>query len=90
MCNASNHEWGCGFGGDTGGGGAWRLRYSAVISGESYSGGWHSDAVGTVESYVDPNARCPECGNPVFFYRSPYNGRVYFDSLGWPWPKHHP
>lgn len=92
MCNASGHAWDCdcGFGGDTGGGagGAWRLRYGAVISGERYSGGWYSDTDGTVASYVNHNARCPECGKPVFFYRSPYNGRVYFDHLGWPWPKH--
>lgn len=40
------------------------------------------------ESYLDPNARCPVCGAPVFFYRSPYNGRVFFDDVGWPWPKH--
>jgi hypothetical protein len=42
----------------------------------------------TVQSYLDPNARCPVCGDPVFFYRSPYNGRVFFDDVGWPWPKH--
>lgn len=41
-----------------------------------------------VESYLDPNARCPVCGAPVFFYRSTYNGRVFFDDVGWPWPKH--
>jgi hypothetical protein len=28
------------------------------------------------------------CFAPVYFYRSPYNGRVFFDELGWPWPKH--
>jgi hypothetical protein len=28
------------------------------------------------------------CGAPVYFYRSPYDGRVFFDALGWPWPKH--
>ena len=42
----------------------------------------------TVESYTIPNAHCPVCGEPVFFYRSPYNGRVFFDELGPPWPKH--
>ena len=31
---------------------------------------------------------CPACGEPVYFYKSPYNGRVFFDSLGHPWPKH--
>src|SRR5262245_10275501 len=41
-----------------------------------------------VESYLDPNARCPVCGVAVFFYRSPFNGRVFFDDVGWPWPKH--
>jgi len=41
-----------------------------------------------VESYLDPNARCPVCGASVFFYSSPHNGRVFFDDVGWPWPKH--
>jgi len=39
-------------------------------------------------SYVNPHARCPVCGEPVYFYQSPYGGRVYFDDLGPPWPKH--
>ncbi len=31
--------------------------------------------------------QCPKCGEQVFFVR--YNGgSVWFDSLGWPWPKH--
>jgi hypothetical protein len=42
----------------------------------------------TSDTYTIPNARCPECGAPVFFYRSPYGGSVYFDELGVPWPKH--
>ncbi|TPL45350.1 hypothetical protein [Mesorhizobium sp. B2-4-6] len=24
----------------------------------------------------------------MFYYQSPYGGRVFFDHLGWPWPKH--
>ena len=40
------------------------------------------------ESYVNPNARCPVCGASVFFYQSPYGGRVFFDEMGPPWPKH--
>lgn len=43
---------------------------------------------GTYVSYVNPNARCPVCNEKVFFYQSPYGGRVFFDDLGWPWPKH--
>jgi len=42
----------------------------------------------TITSYVNPNAHCPVCGERVFFYRSPNGGRVFFDDLGWPWPKH--
>ena len=42
----------------------------------------------TYYSYVNPNAHCPVCGEPVFFYQSPYGGRVFFDELGPPWPKH--
>ncbi|QCQ97762.1 hypothetical protein [Brevundimonas sp. SGAir0440] len=38
--------------------------------------------------FVNPNARCPVCGVGVYFYRSENGGSVYFDSLGWPWPKH--
>lgn len=41
-----------------------------------------------LDSYLDPNARCPVCSAPVYFYRSPNNGRVFFDNVGWPWPKH--
>jgi hypothetical protein len=44
----------------------------------------------TYPSYVNPNAICPVpgCGKPVYFYQSPYGGRVFFDELGPPWPKH--
>jgi hypothetical protein len=42
----------------------------------------------TYPSYVNPNARCPVCGAQVYFYQSPYGGRVFFDELGPPWPKH--
>ena len=38
--------------------------------------------------FVNPNAKCPECGVPVFFYANAFGSRVYFDELGPPWPKH--
>ncbi len=84
MCNAYNHalDCPCGFGGDTGGGG-WRggrIR-SIVEMLEPISGGWAKDNGGTVESYVNANAHCPVCDDSVFYYRSPYNGRVFFDAL---------
>ncbi len=43
---------------------------------------------GLFPSYVNPNATCPVCGAAVYFYQSPYGGRVFFDELGPPWPKH--
>lgn len=52
------------------------------------SGGNFSSPFRSSESYVNPNAHCPVCGDQVFFYRSPFGGRVFFDNLGWPWPKH--
>ncbi|MDX8433272.1 hypothetical protein RFN25_07470 [Mesorhizobium abyssinicae] len=38
--------------------------------------------------YVNPNARCPVCGDAVFFYANQHGSRVYFDELGHPWTKH--
>lgn len=83
MCNAHNHPPGCtcGFGSDghlgLGGGG---IGYGSLIG--------FSSSFQTSESFTNPNAHCPVCGAPVFFYRSPVGGRVFFDELGPPWPKH--
>jgi hypothetical protein len=82
MCNAANHSpsCDCGFGGDTGGGGRhWGSVSNFTKHYSAPSFGWARDHGGTVESYVNPNAHCPVCGCAVFFYRSPYNGRVFFD-----------
>lgn len=38
--------------------------------------------------FVEPNARCPVCGEPVFFYSNMNGSKVFFDDLGPPWPKH--
>lgn len=47
------------------------------------------NAVRTVSAcYVNPNARCPVCGDAVFFYANRHGSRVYFDELGHPWAKH--
>ena len=40
------------------------------------------------ESLTIPNARCPVCGASVFFYQNEYGSRIFFDSLGYDWPKH--
>ena len=42
----------------------------------------------SIDSITNPNARCPVCGDQVYFYRSSDGGSVYFDELGPPWPKH--
>lgn len=39
-------------------------------------------------SWVEPNSTCPVCGQGVYFYQSEHGGRIYFDELGPPWPKH--
>lgn len=38
--------------------------------------------------FVNPNAKCPECGASVFYYENAHGSRVFFDHLGPPWPKH--
>ena len=40
------------------------------------------------KSFINPNARCPICDARVYFYQSPYGGKVFFDELGPPWSKH--
>jgi hypothetical protein len=80
MCNAYNHpSWCmCGWGGEG---------YEGVgRSGNIWS--WHAGIRTLYPSYVNPNATCPACHASVYFYQSPDGGRVYFDDLGPPWPKH--
>lgn len=73
-CNGSNHSYSCNCG------------WGGVFHGLGLAEGgryWQR-----AESYTVPNARCRECRAHVFFYQSPFGGKVYFDSLGPPWPKH--
>lgn len=64
--------------------GGWCPGYRSGSGGSSSGAG----SFRTVESYLNPNAYCPVCGQRVFFYQSPYGGRVFFDDVGWPWQKH--
>ncbi|EAS44222.1 hypothetical protein C9J48_13815 [Photobacterium profundum] len=43
---------------------------------------------GTSKAFTIPNATCPKCGASVYYYEHPNGARVFFDSLGPPWPKH--
>lgn len=81
MCNAWNHppECRCGWGGDGHAG--------KRLFGSDYNQ-WVPPLDLSRESFTRPNASCPVCGALVFFYKSPDGGRVFFDELGPPWPKH--
>ncbi len=87
-CNAWNHSFNCDCGWGGYNYGSSRLKSGSVKYIKVPNGlDWNKAKV-TYETYVDPNARCPVCGDDVFFYQSPYGGRVFFDELGPPWDKH--
>lgn len=78
-CNAWNHVGcNCGWGGSNYG-------RATTPARETLS---RSAAREIWRSFVNPNARCPVCKDPVFYYQSENGGRVFFDQLDWPWPKH--
>lgn len=75
-CNGANHSLDC----DCGWGGV----YHANSGDLTQALAWPMAA----GSWINPNAHCPVCNASVFFYKSPTGGKVYFDALGAPWPKH--
>lgn len=93
MCNASNHPPGCncGWGGvwyGSGGGDGfahWLFNKPKAERKTGFQVATMSDLSGSVTS---PNTTCPVCGAAVYYYESAYGGKVYFDELGPPWPKH--
>ena len=82
MCNSWNHSYNCkcGFGGE----GHLGKSYGST---RFFENNFLNHRV-SYESFVNPNAKCPVCKEPVFFYQSPYGGRVFFDKLGHPCLKH--
>lgn len=97
MCNAHNHphDCSCGFGGEghLGGGGYGGLKNNGQKMAIPFL---FNDL--EISEYIFPfdqrknyfirNSFCPVCGQEVFFYKSENGGRVFFDELGPPWPKH--
>lgn len=83
MCNSWNHSPGCtcGFGGEGHLGGYKNTHDIFALSQLRIDKSNYG-------SYINPNAICPVCGASVYFYQSPEGGRVFFDDLGPPWPKH--
>ncbi|MCU7550412.1 hypothetical protein OCK74_14925 [Chitinophagaceae bacterium LB-8] len=92
MCNGHNHRNGCrcGWGGEGHSGkrpeGIQIFNSHTIQRKNIHSVEYFNECKYT--SYVNPNARCPVCGYPVYFYKSENGGRVFFDELGPPWPKH--
>jgi len=81
MCNAKNHRWncGCGFGGEG------RLG-KRVLNIPPVPDLFSVPRI--PRHYTKGNARCPVCSASVYFFKLENNGRVYFDEIGPPWPKH--
>jgi hypothetical protein len=90
LCNAWNHSYSCtcGWGGDghlgRSLGGHSPVRATRRPGPSRFQG--HGKQA--FSSFTEPNARCPVCEANVYFYQSPNGGRVFFDELGPPWPKH--
>ena len=79
MCNAWNHLPGC----RCGWGGEGHLgKRSVNLPSPTY---FFSQRI---ESFTVPNVRCQFCGNSIFYYQNIHGSKVFFDSLGPPWPKH--
>lgn len=81
-CNGNNHDFycPCEFRGGHGGG------FPSI--GSMWNRDFYPYDGSICESYIT-ETNCPECGDAVIFYRSPYDGRVFFDPpIGYPWPKH--
>ncbi len=86
MCNAWNHSSYC----TCGWGGAGHLGRPARNVHANHAM-WPSGIPpinGSISSVTIPNARCPVCGELVFYYCNEYGSSVFFDELGPPWPKH--
>lgn len=48
---------------------------------------WTGD-IAHINGAVTYLTTCPQCKEPVYFYRNEAGSRVFFNKLGKPWPKH--
>lgn len=80
-CNAWNHhpDCNCDFAGGHGGHRVASQRVTPKIS---------VDWLELFSNFATPNASCPVCEKPVYFIDTYLGGRVFFDDLGPPWPRH--
>ena len=86
MCNAWNHPPGCACGwGGVGHQGRGTGRQQRLFS---YWPPGIPPISASIQSITIPNAKCPVCGESVFYYCNEYGSSVFFDELGPPWPKH--
>ncbi len=100
MCNAWNHWDGCtcGFGGEghLGGGGGYGGWARTVVVQPPIPAprerAWARWATGHARSDLgEPLTHptvCPVCSAEIFFHTNGNGDVVFFDELGWPWPKH--
>ncbi|SBS62219.1 hypothetical protein [Vibrio atlanticus] len=84
MCNAHNHLPSCNCGYGRGRNSSFSSRGYQPSSIESKPEKDKAEVFSPLLILME----CNQCGKSVYFYRSRYNGRVFFDSLGKPWPKH--
>lgn len=85
MSGYNHYPW-CDCGWCIGGGGG--RHYQISTADAAHNRLRHHGVTGLTSCYVNPNARCPVCGQTVYFYENAYGSRVYFNELGPPWPKH--
>ncbi len=87
MCNAFNHPRSCKCGWGSDGMVGYSNSYDNYLDSE-LSALAKAYAFRAGSSSTQPNYQCKCCGAKVYFFQSSSGGKVLFDALGQPWPKH--
>lgn len=85
MCNAHNHPRNCNCGW---GGVSYGNNFATIGFSHKQTTYVYPNSTSRFTSYLNPNANCPVCQCPVYFYQCVNGGRVFFDSLSPEWFKH--